>query len=427
MNPSKTDMSPTHGNPRIKSLDQFRGYAVASMVVVNFLGAYAVTPRVLRHTNDYCSYADTVMPHFLFAVGFAVAIVWGRTATSGSDAQRRTLLRLVRRSLALACVAFLLYFPWGTSNLPKQLIDSNFWFSVFKRDWFQTLTHIAATTLWMLPMLRWGLAGRAVWIAISALLHACLSEVFYFQWVHASPGGIDGGPLGFLTWLLPASVGLWAGEAMLRLQTKTLDALPLAIATKSLRAKFLLVAGVLMLLGYTLSCFTRHFDRSDSGIEASQKLAESPVLGIGFPTERGTNGSGTPPRSSFGAWQHSLAEPPFVPPPSYPKRAWNYWMMSQKAGTLSYQTFAGGLSLLVFLIFDLASNRFSSSWKPLTTLGRNAIACYIAHGFLIDAISAGWLEKTSPASHVLLGLFLVLSATYGLAKFLEWRGIFLRL
>ena len=102
-------------------------------------------------------------------------------------------------------------------------------------------------------------------------------------------------------------------------------------------------------------------------------------------------------------------------------------MMSQKAGALSYQTFAGGLSLLVFLIFDWASERFRSRWNPLTTLGRNAIACYIAHGFLIDAISSGWLQKTSPESHVLLGLFLVLSATFGLAKFLEWRGIFLRL
>jgi hypothetical protein len=412
------------------------------MVVVNFLGAFAVTPRVLRHTNDYCSYADTVMPHFLFAVGFALAIVWGRTATSGADSQRRTQWRLVRRSLTLAAVAFLLYFPWGTNNLPTQFFESSFWFSVFKRDWFQTLTHIAATTLWMLPMLKWGPVKRSVWLATSILLHAFLSEIFYFHWVHASPGGIDGGPLGFLTWLIPASIGLWAGEAMQRLDPRTLEALPLASAKKPLRAKCLFVACALMLLGYSMSCLTRHFDRNDRGIESSQKLAESPVLGLGFPADSEdnhsenndsenndseTNDSGTPHSNSSGAWQHFLAEPPFVPPPSYPKRAWNYWMMSQKAGTLSYQSFAGGLSLLVFLLFDWASERIRSRWNPLTTLGRNAIACYIAHGFLIDAISSGWLQKTSPESHVLLGLFLVLSATFGLAKFLEWRGIFLRL
>lgn len=407
------------------------------MVVVNFLGAFAVTPRVLRHTNDYCSYADTVMPHFLFAVGFALAIVWGRTATSGADSQRRTQWRLVRRSLTLAAVAFLLYFPWGTNNLPTQFFESSFWFSVFKRDWFQTLTHIAATTLWMLPMLKWGPVKRSVWLATSILLHAFLSEIFYFHWVHASPGGIDGGPLGFLTWLIPASIGLWAGEAMQRLDPRTLEALPLASAKKPLRAKCLLVACALMLIGYSMSCLTRHFDRNDRGIESSQKLAESPVLGLGFPADSENNhsennhsennDSDTPHSSSSGAWQHFLAEPPFVPPPSYPKRAWNYWMMSQKAGTLSYQTFAGGLSLLVFLLFDWASDRIRSRWNPLTTLGRNAIACYIAHGFLIDAISSGWLQKTSPESHVFLGLFLVLSAIFGLAKFLEWRGVFLRL
>lgn len=399
------------------------------MVVVNFLGAYSITPRVLRHTNDYCSYADTVMPHFLFAVGFAIAIVWSRTATSGYGAKRRTLLRLARRSVALAGVAFLLYFPWGTDHLTSRLLESNFWFSVFKRDWFQTLTHIAATTLWILPMLRWGLKGRALWLVASLAIHACLSELFYFHWVHASPGGIDGGPLGFLTWVLPASIGLWAGEAIQQFHARS-NATSLQLHSREiLRRRFLLAAGVLMLLGYSLSCFTRHFDRNDGGIEASQKLAVSPVLGIDFPTDHGNDNTNIPNKGSslLEGWLYVLAEPPFVPPPSYPKRAWNYWMMSQKAGSLSYQTFAGGLSLLVFVFFDWASERMKSRWKPLSTLGRNAIACYIVHGFLIDAISSGRLQKSSPAAQVLLGLTVVLFLTYGLAKFMEWRGIFLRL
>ena len=55
---------------RIQSLDQFRGYTVAAMFVVNFLGGFASVPAILRHHNTYCSYADIVMPHFFFAVGF---------------------------------------------------------------------------------------------------------------------------------------------------------------------------------------------------------------------------------------------------------------------------------------------------------------------------------------------------------------------
>lgn len=62
------------GRPRLLSLDQFRGYTILGMLLVNFLGDYRICPRWLRHTNDYCSYADTIMPQFLFAAGFCAAI-----------------------------------------------------------------------------------------------------------------------------------------------------------------------------------------------------------------------------------------------------------------------------------------------------------------------------------------------------------------
>ena len=70
---------------RIESLDQFRGYTVVGMLFVNFLGGYQVVPAVLKHHNTYCSYADTIMPQFFFAVGFAY---------------RLTFLSAVRRSAA---------------------------------------------------------------------------------------------------------------------------------------------------------------------------------------------------------------------------------------------------------------------------------------------------------------------------------------
>lgn len=46
-------------NERIESIDQFRGYAVAAMFLVNYLGAFAVIHPLLKHHNTYCSYADT--------------------------------------------------------------------------------------------------------------------------------------------------------------------------------------------------------------------------------------------------------------------------------------------------------------------------------------------------------------------------------
>ena len=63
---------------RITSLDQFRGYTVLGMCVVNFLGDFAAIPAVFKHRNTYCSYADTIMPHFFFAVGFAYRLTYLR-------------------------------------------------------------------------------------------------------------------------------------------------------------------------------------------------------------------------------------------------------------------------------------------------------------------------------------------------------------
>ena len=64
---------------RIVSLDQFRGYTVAGMLLVNFLGGFRRRyPPVLKHHNTYCSYADTIMPQFFFAVGFAYRLTFLR-------------------------------------------------------------------------------------------------------------------------------------------------------------------------------------------------------------------------------------------------------------------------------------------------------------------------------------------------------------
>ena len=63
-------MTPT-GNTRYVSLDQFRGYCITAMVLVNFLAGMSAIHPLLAHHNTYFSYADSIMPGFLLAVGFA--------------------------------------------------------------------------------------------------------------------------------------------------------------------------------------------------------------------------------------------------------------------------------------------------------------------------------------------------------------------
>ena len=72
--PSADTASAASASPRIVSLDQFRGYTVLGMFLVNFVGSFEainVALPLLKHHHTYCSYADTIMPQFLFAVGFA--------------------------------------------------------------------------------------------------------------------------------------------------------------------------------------------------------------------------------------------------------------------------------------------------------------------------------------------------------------------
>jgi hypothetical protein len=112
-----------------------------------------------------------------------------------------------------------------------------------------------------------------------------------------------------------------------------------------------------MLVGYLLSCGTRFYDVRkiampvNAVVEKQQKLATSPVL---------------PTSDQVAEWNKSsigsrFAEPPFVPPPSADQRQWNYWMMSQKAGSISYQIFAAGLSLALFNLFFLSERRLGQA------------------------------------------------------------------
>ena len=91
-------------------MDQFRGYTVAGMCLVNFLGGLEAIHPVFKHNNNYFSYADTIMPSFLFAVGFSHRLTaLRRLSHSGAGAAYR---KVVYRSLGLDSLAegFKIYF-----------------------------------------------------------------------------------------------------------------------------------------------------------------------------------------------------------------------------------------------------------------------------------------------------------------------------
>ena len=99
--PSETPSS------RIVSLDQFRGYTIAGMFLVNMIGSYACMAPTFSHHGNYFSYADTIMPQFFFAVGFAFRFTFGRTVEKlGTWAAYR---KAVKRNLGLILFGAIYY------------------------------------------------------------------------------------------------------------------------------------------------------------------------------------------------------------------------------------------------------------------------------------------------------------------------------
>src|SRR5581483_2888530 len=95
-------------NPgRIASLDQFRGYTVLGMLFVNFVGGFQAIHPIFKHHNTYCSYADTIMPHFFFAVGFAYRLTLLRRLQKGETTS--AYLRVLRRNLGLILLGLVIY------------------------------------------------------------------------------------------------------------------------------------------------------------------------------------------------------------------------------------------------------------------------------------------------------------------------------
>jgi hypothetical protein len=363
------------GPARLGWLDQYRGYTMLGMFVVNFLGSFQATPALLKHHHTYCSYADTIMPHFLFLVGFAFRLTFlRRLATSGWWS---AAAHAVRRNLALILVGFVVYKLGRGVSSWSELTGGGLWPALaagLKRDLFQTLVHIGVTSLWVLPVIGLGVWPRILFTLGSALLHVVISYAWYYQWVLTPPAGIDGGPAGFLTWAIPLLLGSLAYDAL--------------AGGKTPWARLLIVSAAIMLVGYGLSCLNRV----------------------------------TPPNGPAGSIRDVLVEPPFVPP-SQPV---NMWTMSQRAGSVSYPTFAAGFSLAVLVLFLWLDRGPGWRWGVLDTLGRNALVGYVLHGWISSAIKP-YAPRDAPLWYVVAALGVFLFLCYLFLRHLEKQRLFLRL
>jgi predicted acyltransferase len=360
---------------RIDSMDQFRGYTMAGMLLVNFIGAFAVVHPVFKHHNNYNSYADTIMPQFFFAVGFSLRLALLKNIHNLGAAAAYG--KAIRRCLALILIGLVVYHLDGQYRHWDELQNLGFGGFIARSFWrspFQALVHIAITSLWVLPVIAASTRIRVLFLAGTALLHLLLSHWFWYALLWDKKV-IDGGQLGFLTWAIPTLVGSLAFDWVVK--RGPADAL-----------RPLLGWGVaLSLFGYALSCLNAVFN---------------PVQPGGL--------------SRF------LVEPPFWPP----SRPVDIWTMSQRAGSNSYLWFAAGFSLLVYAAFVWWTDLRKNQLGLFRVFGINALAGYILHDLIGDAIRP-FAPSDSPIYWVVFVFSLYFAITWLFLRGLDRQKIYLRM
>lgn len=414
---AKTDASAA----RIVSLDQFRGYTVAGMFIVNFLGAFAITHYGLKHNERYLTWADTIMPSFMFICGVSYRLsVLRKLPERGALA---TYGGIIKRSLALVLVSVVMYAAsdfngkitaWSAVDAAKvrQVLAE-----IVKADLWETLAIIGMTQIVLIPFIGKSFRMRlAALIGLSAL-HVLISWWFNYWFVNGKPNWMDayfagiqkrawdGGCFGLISWAVPMLAG-----------TLVYDVLAKRGPRRSIAP--LLTCGVLLMgIGYALSGLSRLYDVREgttvAAFDGDPRFAASPVLP---PFE---NAKGRP-------WQELLGTPPFVPIPPPEQRLINYWMMDKRMPSQSFMLFAAGFGMALYALFIVACDVGGLTLPLFRTLGTNALAAYAIH-HAVEVLVHQFVPEDAPFVPVVCGLVTFFLITWMMTRFLEKNKLFLKL
>lgn len=208
---------------RLILLDQLRGYAIAGMVFVNWLGNFESMPWMLKHHREGMSYADTIAPLFMFVVGIGFQMTFlRRQEKDGVWAARWAGFK---RYAGLTLLAIAFYGP------------------DFRMDWWDALTDIGLAGILAIPFL-----GRSAAVRIAAafgyllIFQSAFSFTGYGEW--AMHNTINGGPLGPISYAFVLLIGTLAwdwiaqGDRRRLVLNSLLWALGLCVAGWSLRLAF---------------------------------------------------------------------------------------------------------------------------------------------------------------------------------------------
>ncbi|WP_422923584.1 heparan-alpha-glucosaminide N-acetyltransferase domain-containing protein [Singulisphaera sp. PoT] len=412
--------TPAPAPGRIASMDQFRGYTVMGMIVVNFVGGLAAVHDVLKHHNVYFSYADTIMPSFLMAAGFSYRLTLMRRLEQVGP--WKAYGRVAWRGLALVLISLMMYgFGDKFSTWKDVNPDSvrKFIIGLIKADLWEVLAIIGVTQILLMPFIALGTRGRAITLLAFLAVHLGISDWFNFNFVHGKPNFLDEflGTNGKTSWD-GGTFGLIAWGAIMLGGTLVYDLVSSRPAAQS-GGKLLGWGTGLMILAYALSCLTTLYDveptpEAEAGSKKKvEAVAASPIR---------------PPLAKIfkRSWKTLLAEPPFVPPPPPTLRQHNYWMMNKRVVSMPFTLFALGFSTALYSLFIFACDVGSVRVGAFRTFGQNPLATYIVH-HSVEVSLLSLVPKDSPLWWCCVGIATFMAINYLFIRSLEKNKIFLRL
>lgn len=399
---------------RVVSLDQFRGYCVLGMFVVNFLGGMASTHHLLRHNNTHFSLADSIMPAFILISGFSYRMTFVKRLLSQEPSSVRN--RYFWRSIGLIFLSLMLFGFGNKISTYSELTWENlsrFVVLVVKADMWEVLAIIGACQILLLPFIAWSARRRMALFFGLGISHLLLSWWFNWDFVYGRPNALDQffGTVGKRAWD-GGLFGILAWSEIMLLGTLLPD-LVNGISRKSAMIRLAMLGTILMVVGYSASCLSRLYDKPESVAEASQDLASDPVM---------------PPweKAQGRKLVELLAEPPLVPPPGIELRAPNYWAMDKRIVSQSFVYFSAGWAVVLYGLFVMICDIRNWTFAPLTTFGQNPLAAYIIH-HAVEVSLLALFPKDSSAWWASVGMLLSIAITYKFVRFLEDRQLYLRL
>jgi len=205
---------------RIAAIDQFRGFAIFGMILVNYLGYFEVMPETLKHPRYGMTFANAIAPYFIFVVGMGFKISLSRRITRMGA--RAAYSQAIKRYLILILIGVVVYGPDPVTDMWDALVDIGF------------------GGLITLPFIRKSKNFRIIIAFVYLIVYQALfAFTAYGAWTMAH--SIDGGPLGPISW---ASILIFG--------TVQMDYL-LENNRKAFMKKSLILGIPLLMLGYGLS------------------------------------------------------------------------------------------------------------------------------------------------------------------------------